>query len=113
MAYPNIEDFDADLGRICADVLGDTIQFKATTVSSYANVKAHVDYRDGDVSIGNSEAIAQDITIEIEKVDIAAKPTGTARIRLPKMPGQTFRPIRVGNNASGTGWTFSLVEVAS
>lgn len=113
MAYPNIEDYDADLDRICAEVLGDTIAFKAAALGSYSNVQAHVDYRDGEVSIGNSEAIAQDITVEIPKVFLAAKPGNASRIQLPKIVGKTFKPIRVRNSASGTSWAFELAEVAS
>lgn len=112
MSYPNIEDFDADLDGLCADVLGDTISFKPSAVGSYRAIKAHVDYRDGEVLIGNSEAIAQDITVEVPKLRLTTRPTGTARIRLPKLPGRTFKPIRVRNSASGTSWAFELSEVA-
>ncbi len=113
MTYPNLEDFDAILDNTCADVVGDTISYKAAGMGGYSPVKADVDYRDGEVVIGNTEAIAQDITVSIVKTRIPAKPTGAVRIKLPKIAGKIYRPIRVRNDRSGTHWEFDLSEVAS
>lgn len=113
MTYPNIEDFDALLDDTCADVVGDTISYKAAGAGGYSAIKADVDYRDGEVVIGHTEAISQDITVAVMKTRVPAKPAGAVRIKLPKIPGKVYRPIRVRNDRSGTHWEFDLSEVAS
>lgn len=113
MALPNIEDYDAILDRTCADVVGDTISYKAVGAAGYSDKQAHVDYRDGEVTLGSTEAIEQNISIEIMKSDVPAKPTKAVRIQLPKVPGATFAPINVRTGSSGTHWVFELKGVAA
>ena len=111
MPLPNLEDLDEILDRTCADVLGDTIRYKAVGASDFTDVKAHVDYRDLSQPLQGAEVMAQNIAVEIPKSSVLAKPVGKVRIQLPKRPGHTFKPVKVGNDRSGTHWAFELVDV--
>lgn len=106
-----LDDLTATLDRRCADLLGDTIEYAADG-STFVEVQAYVDYRDGVVELAGAEAVAQDIVVTgLLKADVPTEPSKNARIRLPRRPGQTWRPIDVRTDESGTGWDFELAEV--
>lgn len=110
MPLPNIEDWTPMLDRLCADVVGETISYSLDG-SVFEPVKAHVDYKDAIKAMEMAQAIEQDIAIAFLKVDVMAKPTGKARIRLSKAPGRLFRPINVRSDAAGTEWNFEVEDV--
>ncbi|CDO34049.1 hypothetical protein [Novosphingobium sp. KN65.2] len=112
MALPNLEDLTADLDRKCADMLGETIQYKAVGEASFSEKKAHVDYRDALKAIEIAEVVAQNITVAALKADVSVKPTGACRIALSKLPGRTFKPINVRSDGAGTEWNFELADVS-
>lgn len=113
MARPTLDDLTPDLDRTCADLLGDTIEYAANG-STFVEVQAYVNYRDAMTDIAGAEAIEQDISVTgLLKADVATKPPGTARIRLARRAGKTYRPRNVRTDDSGTGWEFEVVEVTS
>lgn len=112
MARPTLDDVTADLDRNCAVLLGDTIEYAADG-STFVEVQAFVNYRDVEAELAGAEAIAQDITVSgLLKADVATKPPATARVRLARRAGKTWRPRNVRTDDSGTGWEFEVVEVA-
>ena len=111
MPLPRLQDVDALLDRTCVDVLGDTIRYRVAGAPGFIDLPAHVDYADKLRSIESVDAVDQDIRVELLKADVPAKPGKLVRIELPLLPGRTFHPINVGNNASGTHWAFDLKDV--
>lgn len=112
MARPTLDDLTADLDRNCADILGDTIEYAADG-SAFAERQAYVDYRDAARPLEGAQAIAQDIEVSgLLKADEPEKPGGSARIRLARRPGKTYRPVNVRTDEAGTGWEFEVKEVA-
>ena len=111
MPLPRLQDIDALLDRTCVDVLGDTIQYRATGAAEFTGISAHVDYADKLRSIEGVEAVDQDMRVELLKADVPAMPAAAVRIRLPLLPGRTFKPVNVGPNSSGTHWAFDLEDV--
>lgn len=112
MPLPTLETLTAGLDRACAQVLGDTIQYRAAG-GEYAPIKAHVNYRDMAQAFEAAQAIAQDIMVTLPKTDVPAKPGAADRLTLPRVPGATFKPINVRSDESGTHWEFEVVKVAN
>ena len=111
MARPSLDDLTADLDRVTTDLLGETILYAADG-STYAGVKAFVNYRDSEKQFEAAEAISQDMTVSgVLKVDVPTKPTTAARITLPRRSGKTYRPSNVRTDDEGTGWEFELKAV--
>lgn len=111
MALPRLEDLDAIVNRIVADVVGDAIQYRAAGASSYSTLSAHVDYRDEVKAFDGASAMAQDIRVEMLIADVPVKPNGDVRITLPKRPGKVFKPINANYDQSGEHWAFELKDV--
>src|SRR6185437_10875094 len=112
MTIPSFDDLTATLDRIGVDRTGDTLSYAADGVT-FADQKAHVNYRDGDVPIDGGRAIAQDMTVtSLLKVDVPDKPGSVARVQLARRVGKTYQPINVRTDQSGTGWEFELKEAA-
>lgn len=110
MPISTLEDMTAALDRACADMLGEEIQYAANG-TTFAPVQADVDYRDAVKPFEGAAAAEQDIMVSVLKVDVAAKPTTSARLTLARRPGKTFQPRSTRTDASGTGWEFELKEV--
>lgn len=112
MARPTLDDLTASIDRNCVDLLGDTVSYAADG-ATFADVQAYVNYRDAEKAFEGAQVIQQDITVSgMLKVDVPAEPMGTARIRLARLSGVTFKPINVRNDESGTGWEFEVKQVA-
>lgn len=112
MAIPNIEDWTDTLDERCRDYLAETISYAADG-STYADVKAHMNYRDGVVPLDVGQMIAQDIVVAVLKSDVPVKPSGSVRLTLPKLSGLTFKPANVRNSESGTEWEFDVARVSA
>ena len=112
MPLPNLESLEAGLDRACADVLGDTISYKAVGQADFALIKAHLDYREIAEGLSSSiEVIAQDMRVSMLRADVPVRPGSGVRIRLPKVPDRTFKPIAARLGESGTHWEFELKDV--
>ncbi|KPL67413.1 hypothetical protein SZ64_04410 [Erythrobacter sp. SG61-1L] len=107
MATPNLDDWTGRLDAACRDFLYETIQYQPAG-GSYGAVKARVEYQDATRSFEVSQAIVQAIRVSLLKSDVPAKPGGTCRLMLAKMPGKTFRPVNVGQDEAGTHWEFDV-----
>lgn len=101
-----------DVDDACMAALGETISYAANG-STYADTLAYVDYRDGVRPLDIGQMVAQDILVTILKTDLAAKPTSTARLTLPRLTGATFKPINVRSDESGTHWEFDVQQVSA
>lgn len=112
MAIPNLEDWTDTLDEACRDYLAATIQYKTSVAGTFADLKAHVDYRDQAKVFGNTEVYPQDIMLSVLKSDVAAKPNGNCRCQLPRLSGVTLKPINVRSDDSGTHWEFEVQEVS-
>lgn len=110
MAIPTLESMDARLDANCTDILGDSVRYAADG-ATYADIAMHVIYADGQIGIGDVHAIAQDITVSVMKTRVPEKPSGSARLQFPKLPDQTFKPVNISNDDSGTHWLFQVKDV--
>lgn len=110
MAIPNLADFTDRLDHACRDWLGEVIEYAANG-TAFADKRGHVDYRDMVKAMEIAQAIAQDITVSLLRADVAAKPAATARLRLSRHSGKTFKPLNVRLDESGTHWEFEVQEV--
>lgn len=106
-----LEDFDAGDDAVCDDLVGDTIQYRAAGAPSFTTHKAYVDYADSLRSIETGQVIEQDISVELRKALIAAKPTAAARITLARLPGRTFKPVNVRSSSDGAYWIFEVQQI--
>lgn len=111
MTLPTLDDLTPALDRISVDLLGDPIEYAADG-SAFEGATAFVDYRDASKAFEGAQAIEQDVTVSLLKADVPARPAATARLRLPKLAGKTFKPINVRSDTSGTHWEFEVKEVA-
>ncbi len=111
MTEATLEDLEgAFLDAPCMAILGDTIRYRPSG-GSFRTAKAYVEYQGTLRSLDTGQVIEQDITVQILANDLAAKPGGTARITLPKIPGITYKPANIRRDRSGTHWEFELVRV--
>ena len=100
----------ASLDRACIATLGETIQYAADG-ANFLPVEAYTDYRDGQASFDNATFISQDIGIALLKADVPAKPGPAVRITLPLRAGDTYRPVNVRTDQSGSHWEFEVQRV--
>jgi len=108
---PRLEDMqDDDLDEVCMSALGDSIQYKVEG-GAYAPFSAYVDYGEALRDIETGKAIEQDITVQMLKSDLAARPRGADRLTLGRLAGRTFKPVNIRSDRSGTHWEFEVVTV--
>lgn len=112
MPMPNIEDFTPMLDRACADIVGETVAYSADG-GAFVSLQAHVLYRDATTTIEIAQAIEQDVSVAMLKVDVPVKPGKASRIRFGKLPGRTFRIINVRTDDAGTEWNFEVKDVSN
>lgn len=108
-----MEDFEGAMDRMCIDTLGDSIEYKEAGASGYAAVRGYVEHSEAVRDLQTGMIIEQDITVELLRADVPARPSGAARVRLPKIAGKTFRPVNVRLGESGTHWLFELEAVSA
>lgn len=109
---PNLDDDWTDrIDGACRTFLYEQIQFKPAA-STYAGVRATVDYSDAEQTFNGAQVVTQAIRVSLIKVDVPAKPKGTDRITLKRSPGNTFKPVNVASDSSGTHWEFDLEAVS-
>lgn len=113
MPLPRLQDVDATLDWVCANVLGDLILIWLAGATDPLERPAHVYYADKLRSIEGVEAVDQNIRLELRKADAPMKPGKLMRIQLPLLPDRLFMPINVGTDDSGTHWLFDLKDVPS
>lgn len=101
----NINDFDDALIGGCDDMLGDTISYKPAG-GVWGDAQAFVDYREAVIGIGTGQAIDNDITVTLSKAQVPLKPGAGSRLKLPKAPGELFKPIAVRD--MGDDWAFEV-----
>lgn len=111
MAIPSLRSVTARLDRVCADILGDEILYKTSAAGTYATIRGHADLADGEVDMGNSVAVAQNVTVNVLMEDVPARPINTCRVQISLLPGLTFRPVNSRRDAAGTGWDFELEQL--
>lgn len=111
MALPTLDSLTAAMDRVCADVLGEAIQYRAAGTAGYSALPAHVDYRDGMLELGGAQLTAQRIRVALLRADVVAKPSRETRLVLPKLAAKIFRPVNVVTDESGTHWEFDCEEV--
>lgn len=113
MATPNLDDWTDTLDERCRDYLAETIQYAADgDTDNYADLKAHVDYRDMVKPLEVGQVLEQDIMVSVLKSDVPVKPGQGVRLTLPKLAGKTFRPVNPRSDESGTGWEFEVQRVS-
>lgn len=106
-----LEDMEGELyGSSFTDIVGDTISYKPDG-GSYGDVTCFVDYSDQAISFDGTQVVDQDISIEITKTAVPAKPNANCRIQLPKVSGATFKPVNIGTDQSGNCWKFQVKKV--
>lgn len=108
---PVLEDLEASLDEACMAGLGDGIGYKAVGASTFAAMRAYVEYGELARSLDGGQAIEQDIRVEVLCSQVPARPSDAVRITLGKLPGKVFKPINVGLTDSGTHWAFEVKRV--
>lgn len=103
----------AFLDEPCMAALGDTIEYRPSGANRYITMLAYVDYTDMMQSLDGAQAIDQDVSVEALRSDIPTKPDSSCRVRLPKLPGKTFKPINVRSDESAAFWLFELKAVSA
>ena len=83
--------------------VGDSIVYDGGTI------KGFIDHEE--MNRGGIGAIEQDMSVQILRSDVPARPGSTNRITLPKLPGKTFKPVNVRMDDGATWWVFDLKEV--
>lgn len=106
---PYLSDVEADLDQTVMAALGDTVRYRPVG-GVFADKRAYVEFPETLFSPDTGTMIAQDIMVDILKTDVPAKPTGSCRITLGKVPGKTFKPVNVRSDKSGAHWQFEVVE---
>lgn len=106
----SLEDKSALLRSNVKAFLHKTISYAADGVT-FADVKARTDYSDRAEAFNGAGVMEQDISVKLLKADVAAKPSGSVRVRLPKRSGKTYRPANVGSDPTGDYWLFDLEPV--
>lgn len=112
MPLPTLESLAPAIDRLCADVLGDTIEYRAVGSPTYAPTRAFVDYRDGTREYAGAQLVMQSPRVTVLKVDVPAKPNRDVRVKLARRAGKMFRPTNVTTDSSGTHWEFDCEETA-
>lgn len=107
---PRLDNMLDTLGTTCMDILGDAITYQAPG-GSYLPIRGYVEFGDQIQDLETGKIIAQNISVEVLKTSIAARPTGAARIVLPASPGITYRPINIRNGRDGDHWLFEVEKV--
>lgn len=105
-----LEDLESGMDAECMAILGDSITFRPAGGSALA-IKAYVNFEDMARSLDGTQAIEQNITVQVRKVDLPAKPRAQDRITLGKVAGKIYQPVNVGQDISGTHWNFELRQV--
>ena len=105
-----LEDLEAGMDAACMAALGDSITFRPAG-GSVLPLSAYVDFEELARSLDGGQAIEQAMTVQILCSDLPARPTGSDRVTLGKVPGKTFKPINVTRDKSGTHWAFDLQAV--
>lgn len=112
MPLPTLESLSAGLDRVCADVLGEAIGYRADGEPEFTPVSADVDYRDGTQELAGAQTVAQAIRVtHVLKADVPVKPTKDVRITLAGRPGKLFAPTNVVTDESGSAWEFDCETV--
>lgn len=111
MPLPSLETLTAGLNRLCADVLGEPIGYKAKNAVAYAIVAADVRYGGGAQTIAGLPVIEQKIYVRILKIDVPVKPSREVRLTFAKRPSQFFCPTNVDDDDDGDVWAFHCEEV--
>lgn len=107
----SLEDLQAAmLDEPLMEVLGDTISYKPIG-AAWRTLKAYVDHTDALRSIESAQVISQDVSLQLLKSQVPARPSAGVLIRLPKVAGKTFKPVNVRSDTSGDYWEFELVMV--
>jgi hypothetical protein len=101
----NIEDFTDALVDATDAALGDALAYKPAG-GDYAPIRGFVDYGEALRDLGSGAVIDTDITVTVSKRQVAAEPTAAARLVLPKLPGDAFRPFNVRD--MGDDWRFAV-----
>lgn len=108
---PSLRDFEGRVNRACMDGLGYDLLYKAVGSARYVEKLAFIDHTDAARSIDGGMMIDQDVTLEVLRDDVPAKPTDACRMQLPRIPGKTFKPVNVRSDETGTHWSFELKQV--
>lgn len=105
----SLEDLQSEyLDTPLMEVLGDTINYKAIG-GVWKAMKAYVDHADALRSLDAAQVISQDVSLQVLKSQVPARPAAGVLIKLPKVPGKTFKPVNVRSDTSGDYWEFELV----
>lgn len=105
-----LEELEAGLDAKCITVLGDTITYRPAGGAALS-LKAYVNHEDVARSLDVGQAIEQQMTCEVLRSDVPARPGSAVRISLPKIPGKLFQPVNVTLSPGGTHWAFDLKAV--
>lgn len=106
-----LEDMEgAFLDAPCMAGLGDSITYKAV-VGGWNPFLAYVDFAEGQRGMSVSDAVSQDISVQIMRSDIPVRPSDACRIKFGKIPGKIYKPVNVRLSTSGTYWEFEVVKV--
>lgn len=108
---PTLEDFEADMDRLCMDTLGDSIAY-AVLGGRFMPKRAYGEFAEAIRDLSTGSVISQDITLEMLVEDLPRRPNTSDRIRISKVPGATFKPVNVRRTQSGTHWAFELEKVS-
>ena len=109
---PNFAALTALADRACMDHVGEIISYSSNGMeANYADVPAEVDYRDAQTTLDRSEVVHQANMVLVLIADVPAKPSPSARVKLPKRPGRTYAPVSPRRDESGTGWEFDTQDV--
>lgn len=101
-----------DLDETCVRELGDPITYLIGGTTAVPDCYAFVDHSDKSEAIAGSKLTSQDIWIELLKSDVP-QPATADRIKLPQVPGVTFRPNDWRRNRSGRMWHIYLTKVGA
>lgn len=108
MAIPTLEDLEDELVAQTDAILGDTISYKPKG-GAFADTKARVEYGEALRDITTGMVIEQEIRVILSKAQVATRPDSQCRMILPKVAGQTFKPVNVAN--IGLDWSMGVERV--
>lgn len=105
-----LEELESGMDASCMSILGDSITYRPVSGPA-KSIKAYVSFEELARALEVGQAIQQAMTCEVQRSDVAVRPSDACRITLAKVPGKTFKPVNVSLDRSGTHWLFELVKV--
>lgn len=108
MPPKTLSDMEAAIDLTAFERLGHDIAYRSGATGPFRTIRVQGTYEDGEVAPGISTMIEQQIELTIPKAAIPDEPTGSDRIRTPKVVGVTFKPVNVRTDATGRNWLVNL-----